>query len=143
MYAQSIVLLNPHNMQNDLKMIFNLEMDSKDRAVVLLCGLPALNNSLRLVAHEPLRQRITMNYYMEGMSKEESKNNIKEVLNKCKANLGVFADTALEAIVNTAGGVPRLINKLCDTCLIIGHSRSVDEINRDIVILTINETELG
>ena len=128
---------------NDLKMIFNFEMDSKDRAVVLLCGLPALNNTLRLVAHEPLRQRITMNYHMEGMSKEESKNYIKEKLSKCKANLGVFADTALEAIVNTEGGVPRLINKLCDACLIIGHSQGVDEINSDIVMLAISETELG
>ena len=45
--------------------------------------------------------------------------------------------------MNTAGGVPRLINKLCDACLIIGHSQGVDEINSDIVMLAISETELG
>lgn len=33
---------------NDLKMLFNFEMDSKDRAVVLLSGLPQLNSTLRL-----------------------------------------------------------------------------------------------
>ena len=70
-------------------------------------------------------------------------NYIKEKLSRCKANLGVFAENALEAIVNTAGGVPRLINKLCDACLIIGHSQGVDEINSDIVMLAISETELG
>ena len=56
---------------NDLKMLFNFEMDSKDRAVVLLSGLPQLNSTLRLSIHEPFRQRIVMNYNLEGMTKAE------------------------------------------------------------------------
>ena len=48
-------------------------MDSIDRAVVLLVGLPQINNTLRLVAHEPLRQRITMNYNLEGLVKKKQK----------------------------------------------------------------------
>lgn len=59
---------------NDLKILFNFEMDSRDRAVMLLVGLPSLNNSLRLGIHEPLRQRIVMNYNLEGMTKEEGRN---------------------------------------------------------------------
>ena len=57
---------------NDLKMLFNFEMDSRDRAVVLLVGLPQLNNTLRLSANEPLRQRITMNYNIDSLTKEET-----------------------------------------------------------------------
>lgn len=128
---------------NDLKMIFNFDMDSRDRAVVLLTGLPTLNNTLRLVAHEPLRQRITMNYHMDGLSKEESKNYILGKLSKAKAHMGAFGESALEAIVNTAGGVPRVINKLCDACLLLGHNKGINEINNDIVMLAISETELG
>lgn len=56
---------------NDLKMLFNFEMDSRDRAVVLLSGLPQLNSTLRLSIHEPFRQRIVMNYNLEGMTKAE------------------------------------------------------------------------
>ena len=51
---------------NDLKILFNFEMDSRDRAVILLVGLPQLNNTLRLTIHEPLRQRIIMNYKRRG-----------------------------------------------------------------------------
>ena len=58
---------------NNLKILFNFEMDSRDRAVILLAGLPSLNNSLRLGIHEPLRQRIVMNYNLEGMTKEEGR----------------------------------------------------------------------
>jgi type II secretory pathway predicted ATPase ExeA len=124
-------------------MIFSFEMDSKDRAVILLAGLPTLNNTMRLVAHEPLRQRITMNYHMEGLNKEEAKNYIQEKLRLCKAHPGIFSESAIEAIVNTAGGVPRIINKLCDASLVIGHNKNASEINQDIVMLSISETELG
>ena len=50
----------------DIAILFNFEMDSRDRAVILLVGLPQLNNTLQLSIHEPLRQRIIMNYNIEG-----------------------------------------------------------------------------
>ena len=40
-------------------------MDSSDQAVVLLAGLPQLNNTFNLAIHEPLKQRIVMNYHIE------------------------------------------------------------------------------
>ena len=58
---------------NDLKILFNFEMDSKDYAVVLLIGLPQLNNQLRLSSHEPLRQRIIMSHNLENLNEEEAK----------------------------------------------------------------------
>lgn len=128
---------------NDLKMLFNFEMDSRDRTVVLLTGLPTLNNTLRLVAHEPLRQRITMNYHLEGLNKDEAKDYIQSKLREAKAHMGIFSESALEAIVNTAGGIARVINKICDACLLIGHNKGLNEIDNDIVMLAINETELG
>lgn len=58
---------------NDLKLLLNFEMDSRDRAIVLLARLPQLNNTLHLGIHEPFRQRIVMNYNLEGLSKEEGR----------------------------------------------------------------------
>jgi len=49
---------------------------------------------------------------------------------------------ALEAIINTANGIPRIINKLCNASLMIGHSKEVSEINNDVVLIEIKETEL-
>lgn len=59
-------------------------MDSKDRAVVLFVGLPQFNNTLRLVANEPLRQRITMNYNLESLCKEEALEYLKGKLSGAK-----------------------------------------------------------
>ena len=127
---------------NDLKMLFSFEKDSQDRAVVLLVGLPQLNNTLRLTSNESLFQRIVMNYHLEHLSKEEGHSYIRDTLKSARCTQPVFDEAALEAILNTAGGIIRMINKICDACLLIGDSRSAPIITSEIVRSAVNEIEL-
>lgn len=99
---------------NDLKILFNFEMDSRDLAVVLLVGLPQLNNTLQLAIHEPLRQRIVMNYNLEGLTKEEGRAYIAAKLKGAGCTQPVFEESAVEAILNAADGTARLISKICN-----------------------------
>ena len=134
---------------------------SCDRAVIFLSGLPQLNNTLRLAAHELLRQRIVMNYDLDGMSKEEGRRYIQEKLNitmrldrwlkepRNKQKLrgeectqSVFEENALEAVLNAANGTPRFINKLCNASL-LGNSRNPNLITADAVMQAISEYELA
>jgi type II secretory pathway predicted ATPase ExeA len=128
---------------NDLKLLFNFEMDSRDRAVILLAGLPHLNNTLRLGIHEPLRQRIVMNYDLGGLSKEEGRSYIQTKLEGAGCHQNVFEGNALEAVLNAANGTPRLINKICNASLLIGNSNHLDRITADAVMQAINDCELG
>lgn len=127
---------------NDFKLLFNFEMDSRDRAVVLLCGLPVLNSTLRLSVHEPFRQRIIMNYEMAGLSKEEGRTYILEKLSGAGATRPVFEEAALEAVLNASDGTPRMINNLCNASLLIGDTRKSDMITPEIVMQAINNNEL-
>ena len=70
-------------------------MIARDRAVILLVGLPQLNNTLQLSIHEPLRQRIIMNYNVEGYSKEEGRAYIEWKLKKAGCTAPVFDDAAI------------------------------------------------
>lgn len=128
---------------NDLKILFNFEMDSRDRVVILLAGLPQLNNTLRLGIHEPLRQRIVMNYNLDGLTKEEGRLYIQQKLQGAGCHQPIFEENAVEAILNAANGTPRLINKLCNASLLIGNSRSLDRITAEAVMQAISDSELG
>ena len=128
---------------NDLKILFNFEMDSRDRAAVLLAGLPSLNSTLGLQIHEPLKQRIVMNYNLEGLSKDEGRTYIEEKLKGAGCNQTVFEDAAIEAILNAADGTPRLINKYCNAALLLGDSGKANLITTDIVMQAVNDCELG
>lgn len=127
---------------NDLKILFNFEMDSRDRVVLILTGLPSLNNTLRINSHEPLKQRITMNYNLEGLNKEEAAIYIKEKIRKAKGLDSMFTPNAIEGIINAANGTPRIIDKLCNACMMIADNKKLDTINQDIVMSAVNETEL-
>jgi type II secretory pathway predicted ATPase ExeA len=128
---------------NDLKILFNFEMDSRDRVVVILAGLPRLNNTLRLGIHEPLRQRVIMNYNLDGFSKEEARMYVQEKLKGAGSTQVVFDDNALEAIINSSAGVARMLNKLCNASLLIGNNSSMNVISADVVMQAINDSELG
>lgn len=128
---------------NDLKILFNFDMDSRDRAIVLLAGLPQLNHTLNLGIHEPLRQRITMNYNMEGFSKPESIQYIQDKLRAVHCTQRIFDDNALEALANAANGIPRLLNKLANSCLVIADSRNSDHVDTDTVMQAVNDCQLG
>ena len=128
---------------NDLKILFNFEMDSRDRAAILLAGLPKLNSTLQLQIHEPLKQRIVMNYNLEGLSKEEGKTYISEKLIGAGCNQTIFEEAAVEAILNAADGTPRLINKYCNMSMLLGDSHKANLITTDIVMQAINDCELG
>jgi len=58
---------------DDLRIILNFNMDSKDYAILLLVGQTAFINQLQRQNHDALRQRIVVNYYLNGLSKEEVK----------------------------------------------------------------------
>lgn len=128
---------------NDLKMLFNFEMDSKDRAVVLLSGLPQLNSTLRLSIHEPFRQRLVMNYNLEGMSKTEGRAYVETKLRGAGCTQTVFEENALEAVLNAANGTPRMLNKLCNASLLVANSSGENIVTANAVMQAINDCELG
>lgn len=127
---------------NDLKILFNFEMDSRDRAVVLLVGLPQINHTLGFSNHEPLRQRIIMNYNLEGFSKEEGREYIAKKLSGAGCTQTVFDEGALEALLNASDGNARMIDKLCNASLVIGNSEEIPLITADTVMKAVNDSML-
>lgn len=126
----------------DLKILFNFEMDSRDKAIVLLLGLPRLNYSLSLNTHEAIKQRIVMNYTLEGLNKTETRSYIETKLKVAGCTQPVFTPEAMEAIVNSSNGTPRVINKLCTTCLNIGNLKEAPAITPDIVMIATSDLTL-
>ncbi len=128
---------------SDLKLLFNFEMDSRDRAVILLAGLPQLNNTMRLISNEPLRQRLVMNYNLEGLTKEEGRFYISEKLKGAGCTRDIFDPNAIEALLNTANGTPRIINTLCNSALLIANNNGHNTITAEDAMTAINDCQLS
>ena len=99
--------------------------------------------SVRLNAHEPLRQRLVMNYNMEGLSKEEGRIYVTEKLKGAGCRQTVFEENALEAVLNSANGTPRVINRICDACLLIADSKELHTVTGETAMQAINDIQPG
>jgi len=127
---------------NDLKILLNFEMDSRNYAAFILAGQPLLNNILTKKVHEALKQRIIMNYNFQGITHEEGKKYISEKLKECGVYNQIITEGALEAIVSSGNGSIRKINSMVDKCLFIGSISNSKMIDTDIVMNAQNEIEL-
>lgn len=134
-YLQSDIL-------TDLEMLFNFEMDSKDRAIVLLVGLTDLNNKLNLGKHEALHQRIIMNHNLEKFNKNEGRAYIQTKLDGADCHRQIFEDPAIEAILNCSDNIPRLINKLCTRSMVLANAKQMDSITAEVVADAMRDCEL-
>jgi len=127
---------------NDIKILLNFEMDSKNHCIFILNGQPLLNNTLSKHIHEALSQRILVNYNFQGISKDEAYEYITSRLTLCGTSKSCFNDNSIEAIHSCCGGSLRKLNSVIEKCLIIGYQQNNTVITTDTVMLAQNEIEL-
>ena len=127
---------------NDIKLLLNFEMDSKNHAIFILIGQPVLNNILSKQVHEALKQRIIISYNFEGISREETEEYILTRLKSCGVTTPIFDANSIEDIISCSNGSIRKLNNLVEKCLILGATNKVETINTEIVMIAQNEIEL-
>lgn len=127
---------------NDLKIILNFEMDSKEPYILLLVGQNIIRNSLNMKANEALKQRISMNYSLTGLSHEESKKYIDDKLKHAGLNTNIFTSEGYNQIIGASNGIPRKINQIMDKALLFLENRKKDLIDEDIAMGAIDESTI-
>ncbi len=102
--------------------------------ILIFVGHPSFLRDLRTPALSSLNQRIKRRYHLARFSLEDTKNYIYFRLMKSGATgIPAFSDETIQKIFEYSGGVPRLINNICDTCLLIGASKQLISIPPSVV----------
>ncbi|MFH0994382.1 MAG: AAA family ATPase [Pseudomonadota bacterium] len=102
--------------------------------IMIFIAHPSFLKDLNTPAISSLNQRIKRRYHLSRFSFEETKNYIFFRLLKSGATgIPAFSEETLQKIFEYSGGIPRLINNICDTCLLIGASRELATISPDVV----------
>ena len=102
--------------------------------VMVFVAHPSFLRGLQTPALNSLNQRIKRRYQLARFSFEDTKNYIYfRMLKSGAAGVPTFLEETFQKIYEFSGGVPRLINNICDTCLLIGASRELTVIPPSIV----------
>ncbi|NNL84413.1 MAG: AAA family ATPase, partial [Myxococcales bacterium] len=115
--------LSPQVMEQ-VRLLSNLETDKHKLIQMVLCGQPELEKRLARPDLRQLRQRIVLRHDLKAFDPEETQNYVEERLRLAGyTGKGIFKRSAYKAIQEASRGIPRLINAICDSALLLGFAR--------------------
>jgi general secretion pathway protein A len=104
-----------------VRLLSNLETDQRKLLQIVLLGQPELREKLNDRSLRQLRQRITVRYHLTPLSRPEIERYIQHRLQVVGANgRPAFTSWAIRSIFRYSGGIPRLVNAVCDKALLAG-----------------------
>jgi general secretion pathway protein A len=145
---KQIVLIvdDAHNLNakvlEEIRMFAALETRKEKILHVILVGQPQLNEMLEHPDMQQLMQRIKLRYHIRALSERDTGAYIQHRLSIAGLTKRVlFPPETLAQIFKYSGGVPRLINTLCDTTLTCAYADSLTEITADVVKAAADEMQ--
>jgi general secretion pathway protein A len=116
-----------------VRLISNLETDTEKLIQIVLIGQSELLEMLARRELRQLAQRVTARYHLAPLSPRETADYVRHRLAVAGgAGKVSFTPRALAAIHHYAGGIPRLINLVCDRALLAGYVRGTRVIEADM-----------
>jgi general secretion pathway protein A len=101
-----------------VRLLTNLETATTKLLQIILIGQPELRALLDQPDLRQLAQRITGRYHLDPLSAEETAGYVKHRMRVAGATAEVFTPSALREIHRLSGGIPRVINVICDRALL-------------------------
>jgi general secretion pathway protein A len=116
-----------------LRLLTNLETGKAKLLQIILIGQPEL---LELMGRADLRQvaqRVAARYHLTPLTERETRAYVAHRLSMAGPSTVIFDDAALRVVHQESGGVPRLINVLCDRALLGAYATHSEAVTRNIV----------
>jgi general secretion pathway protein A len=124
----------PRQVLEQIRILSNLETNKEKLLQIVLVGQPTLKELLRSADLRQLDQRVSIRYELKPLSREETSAYIAHRLAIAGGGAAVsFAPKALDLVHKYAGGIPRLINLVCDRALLGGYSARTNRITPEMV----------
>jgi general secretion pathway protein A len=125
-----------------VRLLSNIETDDRKLLQIILLGQPELRERLNSPRLRQLRQRITVRYHLAALTRFEMAQYIQHRLQFAGSRgMPTFTQPAFWRIYRYSGGVPRLVNALCDKALLAGYVERTDRITHRMVGRAIRELE--
>ena len=116
----------------EIRLLSGVETTKEKVLRIVLAGQPELNEKLDAPELVQLTQRIRLRFHLGALSPAEMRAYIQHRLEVAGAgDRQVFAEEAFAEVYRYTGGVPRLINTLCDTAMMAAFSVDRDHVGME------------
>jgi general secretion pathway protein A len=136
-YAKSrrtlLIVDEAHNLApailEELRLLSNVNSERDLALQVLLIGQPELRTKLEQPELEQFAQRVSVDFHLGPLNLQEASAYVRHRLTVAGGDSSLFDTEAIAFVHGRAGGIPRLINQLCDLALVYAFAeqqRTVD-----------------
>lgn len=125
----------------EIRMLSGLETEKQKMLHVVLVGQPEMNATLDSPEMAQLLQRVRLRFHLTALSEAETKDYIQHRLRVAGCTRNLFHRDTIPLIYQYTGGIPRLINTLCDTAMMCAFADDQTEIDRSTMVNAITELQ--
>jgi general secretion pathway protein A len=126
----------------EVRMLSGVETTKEKALHIILAGQPELNDKLNSQELLQLSQRVRLRFHLTALTETETSAYIDHRLEVAGSQgRRIFAEETYPKIYKYSGGVPRLINSLCDTCMNAAFSRNQDTVAVEDLDAAIDELQ--
>ena len=123
-----------------IRLLTNLETSQRKLLQIILLGQPELREMLAQPQLRQLSQRVTARYHLGPLSEDETcayVNHRLSIAGLIRSHL--FSNGALKHLFRLTGGIPRLINVICDRALLGAYVQGKNQVDRKTLITASRE----
>jgi type II secretory pathway predicted ATPase ExeA len=124
--------LEPEALEH-LRMLSNINADKSQFLQLILLGQPQLRDLLVAPKLQQFAQRISSDFHLTALSPDEVAKYIAFRLASVGAKTTIFSKEACDKIAAASGGIPRIVNVLCDTSMVYGFSDGRKVITHELI----------
>jgi type II secretory pathway predicted ATPase ExeA len=126
----------------EVRMLSGVETAKEKALRIILAGQPELNEKLNSPELVQLAQRVRLRFHLAALTRAETNAYIDHRLEVAGSHgRRIFADDTYGVIFKYTGGVPRLVNTLCDTAMMAAFGHDQDHVTLDDLETAIRELQ--
>ena len=126
----------------EIRMLSGIETTKEKALRIILAGQPELNEKLNSPELVQLTQRVRLRFHLTALTRNETTAYIDHRLEVAGSQgRRIFAEDTYSTVYKYTGGVPRLVNTLCDTAMMAAFGRDRDTVSSEDLEAAIQELQ--
>ena len=126
----------------NVRLLSNFETAQDKLLQILLVGQPELGDRLNASELRQIKQRVALRHHLTPLSYADCEKYIAKRLEIAGGSISLFGPKAIDAVHKYSGGIPRLVNIICDNALLTVYALRKDKVEVGMIAEVAQDLQL-
>jgi hypothetical protein len=127
----------------ELRLLSNVNSEKDVALQIMLVGQPELRRKLERPQLKQFAQRVAVDFHLNALTLSEAEAYVRHRLTVAGGSDAIFHRQAIEIIHERSGGIPRLMNQLCDLSLVYAFAEGHKQVAASLVVEVLQDQSRG